>query len=253
MAYSSSRGTAGVVSGPLFYPRCYPEELLRGPGQKQIMGCSSEPSNPIFYSGQPTGRLCQVFNCFGNGTLILQLMALALLERARKSWQRIPETETAMASLLSICCLRCTKYTHTHISTLLRTNAQAPQTGIKKNPPKIETLEIYASGCFCQVGNKVVVQLSWAQRSASQQCSARGSFFPWFLCILSLPLPTPPSPPPLSLCPLPPPSVSPPRITSWASSLSLHPHSEPSVSFSIWMTLRLLFLFLTSMKNFRSV
>lgn len=117
MAYSSSRGTAGVVSGLLFYPSCYPEEFLGGPGQKQIMGCSSEPSNPIFYSGQPAGRLCQVFNCFGNGALILQLMALTLLEKARKSWQGIPETETVVASLLSICCLRSTEYTHAHTYT----------------------------------------------------------------------------------------------------------------------------------------
>lgn len=37
--------------------------------------------------GMLTDHLCQVFNCFGNRTLILQPVALILPEEARELWQ----------------------------------------------------------------------------------------------------------------------------------------------------------------------
>lgn len=211
MAYSSSRGTAGVVSGPLFYPRCYPEEFLRGPGQKQIMGCSSEPSNPIFYSGKPAGRLCQVFNCFGNGALILQLMALALLERAKKSWQRIPETETAMASLLSICCLRCTKDTHVHTYTHKHTFEDqctgSPDRNKEKPTQNRDTRDLRI-WLFLSSWEQGSVVLGPAFSLSATFCQRfiffHGSFvfYPFLFQHHLLPS-SPPPPPPLSLCPNP--------------------------------------------------
>lgn len=42
-------------------------------------------------------HLCQVFNCFGNRTLILQTMALILPEKARESWQGSHTGKTMLA------------------------------------------------------------------------------------------------------------------------------------------------------------
>lgn len=57
--------------------------------------------------GTLVGHLCQVFNCFGNGTLILQSMAFIPLEEARVL-ARVP----ILASLLYICCPLVHKHTH---------------------------------------------------------------------------------------------------------------------------------------------
>lgn len=149
--------------------------------------------------------------------------------------------------------------THMHTHTHEHTSedpcySKAPQTEIRKNLPKIKTPEIYTIWLLLSsLENKVVAQvtkLSSAQCSVSQQCllPCQTSFFPMVPPYFFLSLPTPSSP---SVSPSPPPvslsfslSVS-SKDHLWTSFLSLHLLSKPSVTLSMWMTLRFCFLFLT--------
>lgn len=139
-----------MASEPLFYPSIIHKSSLGALSKNKERDAVQSPPTQFSAVGSPAGHLCQVFNCFGSGALILQLMALTLLEKARKPWQGIPERKTVLALLLSICCPWAL---HAHMSTLDRTYAaaQAPHTEIRKNLPSAQ-----------------VTQLSSAQRSAFQ-------------------------------------------------------------------------------------
>lgn len=88
-------------------------------------------------------HLCQVFNCFGNRTLILQPMALILLEEAKESWQESHMRKTMLALLLPTYCPTLGNHcvhTHAHIhmqASLLGTHAAIMSTGSSdRNKPK---------------------------------------------------------------------------------------------------------------------
>lgn len=60
----------------------HPKQLFRGLRKNKEQ---YEPSNPVYTNGHACDRLCQVFNCFGNRSLILQPTGQSSFQKKPKS------------------------------------------------------------------------------------------------------------------------------------------------------------------------